>query len=96
MAAYLISDVEITNPEAFREYQTRVSATIELYGGRYVARGGVLRVLEGDYRPTRLILIEFPTVEHAQKWYESPEYREILPLRECNAETHLLAIQEGV
>jgi uncharacterized protein (DUF1330 family) len=61
MATYMIADVEITDPELFREYQRRGPATYEQSVGRYLVRGGAVDVLEGDWRPRRLIIVEFPS-----------------------------------
>lgn len=94
MAAYLIADVEITDPAAFEEYRQRVPATIAAYGGRYLVRGGATAVLEGDWSPRRLIVVEFESLARAHAWYASPEYRPLIALRERSAKTRLV-IAEG-
>ena len=81
MAAYLIADIEITDPEAFERYRTQVPATIAAHGGRYLVRGGALDAVEGDWNPKRLVVLEFPSMERLRKWYESPEYQPLLALR---------------
>ncbi len=81
MAAYLIVDVEITDPEAFERYRAQVPATIAAHGGRYLVRGGALEAVEGTWAPKRLVVVEFPTMERLRAWYESPEYRPLLALR---------------
>jgi uncharacterized protein (DUF1330 family) len=93
MAAYLIADVEILDPEGFAEYQRRGAATYERYGARYLVRGGPFEVLEGDRRPRRLIVVEFPSAEQARAWYESPEHREIEPIRQQHARTNLILVE---
>ncbi len=96
MAAYLLADVEILDPEPYREYQQRALATFEPFGGRYLVRGGRLEALEGDWAPRRLVIIEFPSFEQAKAWYESPAYQEILPIRERYARTNFLTLVEGL
>ena len=96
MAAYVIVDLEVTDAEPYREYQRRVSATIERYGGRYLVRGGRFETLEGDWQPKRFVVLEFPSFEQAKAWYDSSEYREILPIRERHARTSFLALADGV
>ncbi len=95
MAAYMIVDIEVIDPEAFKEYQQRVTATFARFGGRFVVRGGAITVLEGDWRPRRLVVVEFPSLEQANSWYTSREYREILPIRERCARSNVVLV-EGV
>ena len=95
MAAYVIADVDITDPEPYQEYQRRVLATVEAYGGRFLIRGGRHETLEGEWRPHRIVVLEFATLEQAKVWYHSPEYQEILPIRERHARTKLILV-EGV
>jgi uncharacterized protein (DUF1330 family) len=71
MAAYVIADIEVTEPAAFQEYRNRVGATIEQYGGRFVVRGGRVNPKEGDWKPRLLVMLEFPSVEQAERWYNS-------------------------
>lgn len=80
MSAYFIFDVrEVRDPDQLDEYVTQVTDTVEAFHGRYVVRGGDFDVVEGQWKPELLVLIEFPDVESATSWYESPRYR---PLRE--------------
>ena len=81
MAAYLIAEIEITDPAGFEEYRKQVPATIEKYGGRFVVRGGAAESLEGGWQPKRIVVLEFPSLEQAKRWYHSTEYREPLALR---------------
>jgi uncharacterized protein (DUF1330 family) len=82
VAAYVIAMVDVHDPEGYEEYRRRVPATIEAHGGRFVARGGQTEALEGSLPAGRLVILEFPDVEAARGWYDSPEYREILAIRE--------------
>ena len=95
MVAYLIVDVEVTDPVGYEEYRRGIPATLEPYGGRYVVRGGPFEVLEGDWQPKRVVVLEFPSVERAKAWYSSAEYQQILPLRERHARSSMVLV-EGV
>jgi uncharacterized protein (DUF1330 family) len=95
MPAYVIVDIEVRDPELYREYAAGAPATVELYGGRYIARGGAVDVREGDWVPGRLVLLEFPSVEAARRWHDSPEYRPLRELRD-RASSARLVITEGV
>ena len=88
-------DVRITDPERAARYAAVSPATVERYGGRYLARGGAISVLEGGWDPKRLVVIEFPSIEKAREWYDSPEYREVRRLREGAGEWRVLLV-EGV
>lgn len=82
MAAYFIVDIkEITDPQLYTEYRQGVSATLEQYGGKFLARGGAYETIEGDWQSQRLVIIEFADVEKFKRWYNSPEYTELLKLR---------------
>ncbi len=81
MSAYLVAHVKVTNPEAFKAYGAAVPAVVEAFGGRYLVRGGDPEVREGNWTVPRLVIIEFDDLEAARRFYESPEYQEILPLR---------------
>jgi uncharacterized protein (DUF1330 family) len=81
MTAYLIA-VETVHDEAmFAEYRKQVVATVEAFGGRFIARGGKLTVIEGEWQHPRTVIIEFPTREAAEGWYKSPDYQKIVGLR---------------
>ena len=95
MPAYVVAEVEITNPEGYKEYSSQVPATIEKYGGRFLVRGGKAQPLEGDWPERRRVIIEFPSAEAARKWWNSPEYEKPKALRRANSQGRLLLI-EGV
>jgi uncharacterized protein (DUF1330 family) len=95
MAAYVIADVEVTDPVAYEEYRVKVPETIAAYGGRYLARGGAKEVLEGDWTAHRLVILEFPSVARLREWYRSPEYRPLLDIRKRTARSRVICI-EGV
>jgi uncharacterized protein (DUF1330 family) len=95
MAAYVISEVEARDPVALEAYRALAAKTIAQYGGRYLARGGAVEVVEGGPPPKTIIIVEFPTMERLRKWYASPEYAEALKLRETALERRLIFV-EGV
>ena len=95
MPAYVVAEVDITNPEGYKEYSTQVPATIEKYGGRFLVRGGKAHPLEGDWPDRRRVIIEFPSAEAARQWWNSPEYEKPKALRRANSQGRLLLI-EGV
>ena len=95
MAAYVIVDVQVTDPQAFEEYRKRVPATVEKYGGKFIVRGGKHEKIEGTWDPTRLVVLEFPSVEHAKRWYGSEEYREPKAVRLKSSKASMIFV-EGV
>ena len=95
MAAYVIGEVEIRNPQAYQEYAEGVPATIARYGGRYLVRGGAVETKEGAWTPKRVVVLEFPTMDQARKWYGSAEYAPLLAIR-LKAATANLVFVEGV
>jgi len=95
MAAYVIADIEVTDPDGYRAYTERVGATIDAHGGRFLARGGSCEALEGDWRPARLVILEFPSLDAARGWYRSAEYEAIKPLRLAHSRGRLV-ITEGL
>jgi uncharacterized protein (DUF1330 family) len=74
VAAYIIAEVAVTDPERYEEYRRQVEGTITLYGGRYKVRGGKAESLEGEAPRGRLVVLEFDSYEQAKAWYDSEEY----------------------
>jgi uncharacterized protein (DUF1330 family) len=95
MPAYLVANVRVKDPVAYERYLQMVPATIEPFGGRYLARGGQTQVVEGHLPTGRMIILEFPSYEDAQRWYGSTEYAEAKRLRQGCAEGDLVFI-DGV
>ena len=77
----------------FAEYRKAVPATIEAFGGKFIARGGSLTLLEGEWKHPRVVIIEFPSREAAEAWYASPEYRTIIGLRLDSTAGDLIIIE---
>ena len=95
MSAYVIASVTVKDPIRYEDYRRLVTPTLEKYGGRFIARGGRIEVLEGDWHPNRLVVIEFPSLDAARAWWHSPEYSEARAIRQATSEGTLL-ILEGV
>lgn len=95
MPAFVIANITIVDPVRYEDYRRMVPATLVPFGGRFVVRGGQTEVLEGEWRPSRLVLLEFPSVERARAWWNSPEYAEARALRQATS-TGTLIILEGV
>jgi uncharacterized protein (DUF1330 family) len=94
MAAYAVVNVrQATENAEMLEYRARVQATLDLYAGRFLARGGTVEVREGDWKPGRLVLIEFPSLQQARGWYHSPEYQAIIGMRTRNSETDFVFLE---
>ena len=74
MAAYVLAEIDITNPEGYKEYTKLVPGTIAQYGGKFLHRGGDIHVFEGEWPQLRRVILEFPSMEAAKAWYDSPEY----------------------
>ena len=81
MKAYCIVYESVDDPTQFEEYRKQVMPTVEAFGGRFVVRGGKFTVLEGEMPHQRVVILEFPSRERAEGWYNSPAYQKILPLR---------------
>jgi len=95
MPAYFIVDIDVTDPTAFEEYRQAVPATVEKYGGKFLVRGGRMEVVEGSWRPKRVVVTEFPSLEQAKRWYDSEEYRALKALRLRTPKGNVILV-EGV
>src|SRR5918992_2035988 len=93
MAAYVIVETDITDPEQYERYKAASPGAIAAGGGRFLVRGGELDVLEGDWRPSRLVVLEFEDLAAARRWYESERYRQARELREGAATLRMVAVQ---
>lgn len=95
MAAYVITYLKVTDPEAFATYQAAAFPTLAPYGGRALVAGGNPDVVEGMIHPESMIILEFDTLEHAHKWYASPEYALTIPMRQRASDANMVFV-EGV
>jgi len=83
------------DPTGFEEYRKQVPGTVEKYGGKFLVRGGQVQTLEGDWKPRRIVVTEFPSIEQARRWYDSEEYRALRALRSRTARGSVVLV-EGV
>jgi len=93
MSAYLILDVEVTDPGAYEEYKKLSTKALAMYGGKFLVRGGPHEVLEGDWLPNRIVVVEFESVEQARKWYDSPEYEEPKAIRRRASNSKMILVE---
>jgi len=92
MKGYVLGEIEVTDPKHYDEYRGQVQATIDKYGGRFLVRGGKAEAFEG-VPPKRLVVLEFPSVDQARKWYSSPEYAPLITLRQKGSRGRLLLVE---
>ena len=86
MTAYVVFDVEITDPAGYQQFMAGVKPALERAGARYLARGGAHKVYEGDWQPRRIVLLEFPSVEAWEEFYHGPTYQGLKQIRdECSS-----------
>jgi len=93
MSAYVIVEIEVTDPVGYEEYKKQAAATVHKYGGKYIVRGGKTAVLEGNWKPKRIVILEFPTIDRAKEWLNCSEYAEPRKLRHKTAKTNMLVIE---
>jgi uncharacterized protein (DUF1330 family) len=93
MAAYVIAETDITDAAQYEQYKAASPAAIQAGGGRFLARGGELAVFEGDWQPSRLVILEFEDLAAARDWYQSEVYQQVKKLREGAARLRMVAIQ---
>jgi uncharacterized protein (DUF1330 family) len=92
VAAYVIVDIHVTDPIRYEDYKPQAAATVAAFGGRYLARGGAAQVLEGDWQPGRLVILEFPDTATAQRWLDSEDYRGPRALRQATSTTNMVLV----
>jgi uncharacterized protein (DUF1330 family) len=93
MAGYIIAEVEVTDPDTYATYRAQTPGVIERYGGRFIVRGGNAELLEGDREPARIVVIEFPDVAAARRFYDSPDYQAIIGIRQRAATSRLILVE---
>ncbi|HEX4540773.1 MAG TPA: DUF1330 domain-containing protein [Acidimicrobiales bacterium] len=95
MPAYVVVDVKQTDPERGARYRELSGPSVERHGGRFLARGGAVIVLDGDWEPERLVVIEFPSPDAARSWFDSDDYRRARAVRE-GAGTWQMVVVDGM
>ena len=93
MPAYVVVEIEVTDPSKYEAYKHLAPASIKKYGGRYLVRGGGVETLEGNWSPKRFVILQFATMQQAKAWWESHEYREPKLLRQASARTQMICVQ---
>jgi uncharacterized protein (DUF1330 family) len=93
MPAYVIVDIDIVDPVGYEQYKNLAGATVEKYGGKYIVRGGKSEVLEGDWRPNRIVILRFDSIARAKEWLNSSEYREPRKMRHRTARTNMTVVE---
>ena len=93
MAAYVIGEIEVTDPAGYDDYRKQVFATVEKHGGRFIVRGGKVEALEGGWSPKRLVVLEFPDMQKLLGWYRSAEYAPLIKLRQKASRGKLVAVE---
>jgi uncharacterized protein (DUF1330 family) len=92
MPAFVIANVTVTDPEGYEEYKRLVPESIAAHGGKYLARGGRVEILEGTWNPRRLVILEFPTAEQARAWWESSGYAPAKAIRQATSRSDLVLV----
>jgi uncharacterized protein (DUF1330 family) len=93
MPAYVIVETDVTDPERYEQYKVASSGAVVANGGRFLVRGGELAVLEGDWQPSRLVVLQFEDLAAAKRWYDSEAYQQARQLREGAAHLRMVAVQ---
>jgi uncharacterized protein (DUF1330 family) len=93
MSAYVIVNVDVKDPTAYEEYKAKVPALIRKYGGEYLVRGGKFVIAEGDWKPSRLVILRFPDITAAQTLYNDPEYQPLKALRQRASKTDIVLVE---
>jgi uncharacterized protein (DUF1330 family) len=93
MAAYVIFDVDISDPKRYQEFMSGVKPALEMAGAKYLARGGAHKVYEGDWEPRRIVLLEFPSVADWESFYNGPTYRGLKSVRDACSSARLVSVE---
>lgn len=93
MTAYLIADIQVTDPASYDQYRPLAAASVARFGGRFVVRGGKIDLLEGAPEPERIVVIEFPDADAARRWYRSDEYQKALKIRQSASRGRVFLVE---
>ena len=93
MAAYVIAEVEVNNPEEYEIYRAGVPATVETDGGKYLGRGGTGEPVEGEWLPSRLVVLQFDNLDRAKEWYYSEDYKDLKAIRHKSATSKVVFVE---
>ena len=93
MSAYVIAEIEVVDPAAYEDYRKQVPAVVARFGGRFIVRGGKIDPREGGWTPKRIVVVEFPSMAQAQKWYDSPDYAPLIKLRQKASKGKVILVE---
>ena len=93
MTGYVIANIDVKNPEAYKEYISKVKPIVEKFGGKYLVRAGEYKVIDGEWKYPRTVIIKFSSYEKALEWYNSEEYQPVKPIRLANSVANGIIIQ---
>jgi uncharacterized protein (DUF1330 family) len=93
MSAYVIVEIEVLEPKGYEDYKKLAAESIRQCGGKYIVRGGATEVIEGDWQPKRLVILQFDSMERAKEWLNCEEYREPRKLRQQTARTNMILVE---
>ena len=93
MPAYVIVDIEVTDPDGYDEYKKLAPSAVKLFGGKYLARGGPNETLKGEWKANRLVILEFENTARAKAWLNSPEYASARSLRHRYARSTMVVVE---
>lgn len=93
MPAYIIVEIEVKNAAEYEEYKRLAHPTLALFDGKYIVRGGSTEILEGEWKPNRIVILEFPTMEKARAWWSSEEYSPAKAIRHRTADSKMILVE---
>jgi uncharacterized protein (DUF1330 family) len=93
MSAYVIAEIEVTDPAAYEDYRKQVPGVVEKYKGKFIVRGGKIESMEGGWSPKRMVVVEFPSMEQALKFYRSADYAPLIKLRQKASRGKLIIVE---
>lgn len=93
MSAFVIVQVDVTDQSGYDDYKKMVPASLTAHGGKFAVRGGACETLEGSWRPSRIVVLEFPDMARARSWWSSAEYRDAKALRQRTAKTEMILVE---
>jgi uncharacterized protein (DUF1330 family) len=93
MSAYVIGEIDVVDPVTYEEYRKQVLAVVTKYGGKFLVRGGKIDPKEGGWTPKRIVVLEFPSMAQAQKWYHSADYEPLIKLRQKASKGKLILVE---
>jgi uncharacterized protein (DUF1330 family) len=92
----VLADIQVTDPVAYGDYRPRAAASVMRFGGRFIVRGGNVDLLEGEPQPERIVVIEFPDLDTARRWYQSEEYQSALKIRQAASRGRVILVEGAV